>query len=315
MPRKILIDCDPGIDDAVALAIAMFHTDLEIVAITATEGNVSAEQSNRNVQAIIEQLDPPRYPRIGVATPLDQAPSHDARLIHGDDGLANTCFSVSLLHHQHASEKVICDVVRSAPDEITVLALGPLTNIARAMKRDPHTAGMIGRIIMMGGSVDGIGNVTPAAEFNCYYDADAAKTVFRSPTTKTLVPLDVTQQVVFSLDFVNQLPVDASRAGRLLHRIVPHLFRTYRQQLGLERIHLHDVVALMVALHPELFEAQEMAGDVETQGDLTMGTTVFDRRANRSWRCNMEVATAVDVAAVIDGILRGLASAGDQTRS
>jgi purine nucleosidase len=315
MPRKILIDCDPGIDDAVALAIAMFHADLEVVAITATEGNVSAEQSNRNVQAIMEQLDPPRYARIGVATPNDQAPAHDARAIHGDDGLANAGFSVSLLHHQHASEKVICDVVRSAPEDITILALGPLTNISRALKRDPHLAGMIGRIIMMGGTVNGIGNVTPAAEFNCYYDADAAKTVFHSLTTKTLVPLDVTRQVPFSFDFVNQLPTETTRAGRFVHTIVPHLFRAYRQQLGLELIHLHDVVALMVALHPELFETEEMAGDVEVQGELTVGATVFDRRVNRSWRHNMEVATAVDTAAVMDGVLRGLASAGEQTRS
>lgn len=315
MARKVLIDCDPGIDDAVALCLALFDSRLDFNTITATEGNVSADQANRNVQRIIDQLDPPRYPRVGMASPRDNAPLHDAWMFHGQDGLGQFDLSVSLLHHQHASEKVICDVVRSAPEEVTILALGPLTNIARAIKRDPELPGMVGRLIMMGGSVNCIGNVTPAAEFNMFFDSEAARTVFQSPMTKTLVPLDASRAVSLSLDFVDQLPSPTTRAGQLLHHIIPFLFRAYRQRLGLEGIHLHDAVALIAALHPELFETKEMSADVETAGDLTTGATIFDRREARDSRPNMEVVVGVDANGVIDAILRGLDQAGNQTSS
>ena len=245
MARKVLIDCDPGIDDAVALCLALFDPRLEVKAITATEGNVGAQQASRNVQAIIDQLDPPLYPRIGVASPLENAPPIDGRHFHGEDGLGNAGFVVSELHHQHPAEKVICDVVRAAPEEITILALGPLTNIARAFVRDPELPSMVGRIIMMGGSVAGIGNVTPAAEYNMYYDPHSAREVFRSPTTKTLVPLDVTNRVVLTLGFVNELPDETTRAGAFLRRILPFAFRAHRQNLGLEGIHLHDAVTVV----------------------------------------------------------------------
>ena len=313
MARKVIIDCDPGIDDAVALCLAFFDPQLEVVAVTATSGNVPAGQASRNVQAIVEQLDPARRPRLGEAHPVENGPVVDTRHIYGPDGLGNVPLPVPALHHPHPSEKVICDQVRAAPEQVTILAFGPLTNIARAFRRDPGLASLVGQIIMMGGSVQGIGNITPAAEFNMYCDPEAARQVFRSPTTKTLVPLDVTNQVVFSLDFVDQLPSEESRVGAMLRGMIPYAFRSYRQQLGLEGILLHDAVALMAALHPELFETEEMAGDVETTGELTSGATVFDRRQSQHWRVNMEVATAVDVAAVRDCIIRGLVEAGRRT--
>lgn len=314
MSRKVLIDCDPGIDDAVALCMALFDPRLDVLAITATEGNVSAEMTSRNVQAIVEQLDPPRYPRLGIASPLDTAPITDAKLMHGNTGLGDWESNVSMLHHQHPADKVICDVVRDNQDQVTILALGPLTNVARSLTRAPDIGPMIGQIIMMGGSVQGIGNVSPAAEFNIHYDPEAARTVFNSATTKTLVPLDVTRQVVASLSFLDQLPPESTRAGSFLHRIIPHLFRAYRQRLGLECIHIHDAVALVAVLQPELFEMEPMHGDVETQGELTRGATVFDRRAAPDGRPNMDVAVGLDAAAVMDSILRGLMRAGEQSR-
>jgi purine nucleosidase len=204
--------------------------------------------------------------------------------------------------------------VRSAPEEVTILALGPLTNIARALKRDSQLASAIGHIIMMCGSVDGIGNVTPAAEFNCFYDPDSARTVFQSPTTKTLVPLDISRQVVFSLDFMDRLPSEETRAGLVLRGMLPHLYRAYRQRLGMELVHIHDAIAMIMALHPELFETTKMAADVEVRGELTRGATIFDRRMHPQWRPNMEVAIGVDAPAVLDAILRGLTSAGEQTK-
>ncbi len=310
MPRKVIIDCDPGIDDAVALCIALFDPRLEVLAVTAVEGNASAERASLNVQTVIDQLDPPRYPRVGAATALDAAPDVDTRQMHGDDGLGNADFAVSQLHHQHPSEKIICDLVRSAPDQVSILCLGPLTNLACAFQRDPELSMLVDQVIISGGSINCAGNITPAAEFNMFYDPLGARVVFRSALTKTLIPLEVTKKVRLTLDFVEHLPSEMTRAGRLLRRLAPFSFRAHRQHLGQESIHLHDVVTLIAALHPELFETEGMAGDVETVGELTKGATIFDCRSDSLCRSNMAVATDVDVAAVRDCILRGLAEAG-----
>ncbi len=313
MARKVIIDCDPGIDDAFALTQALFDPRLEVLAVTAVEGNVTAAQAGANVQAIIDQLDPPRYPRIGAATPADAAPEPNMRFLHGDNGLGNVDFPVAQLHNEHLSEKIICDEVRSAPEQVTIICLGPLTNIARAFQRDPTLPTLVDQLIISGGSVRCVGNVTPAAEFNMFFDPLSARVVFRSATTKTLIPLDVSEKVKLTLDFADQLPDESSRAGRLLRRIVPFAYRAYRQQLGQESIYLQDVVTLAAALHPELFETAEMAGEIETNGELTKGTTIFDRRPNTLWRANMAVATHIDVAAVKDCILRGVLEAGRRT--
>src|SRR5215213_10079806 len=127
--KKVILDVDPGIDDAVALTLALFDPSLEVVAVTAVGGNVGPDQATRNVQAIIEQLDPPRWPRIGVASSSDDGLPANSANIFGADGLGNSQFQVSELQHRHPSEKVICDEIRAAPEEITLIALGPLTNI------------------------------------------------------------------------------------------------------------------------------------------------------------------------------------------
>lgn len=308
--KKVLLDIDPGIDDAVALCLALFDPQVEVVAVTAVGGNVPPDQATRNVQAIIEQLDPPRWPRIGVASlPEMGLPTRNVQL-HGPDGLGNANFQVSELQHRHPSEKVICDEVRAAPGEVTIVALGPLTNLARAFARDPALAEIVGHVVMMGGTLAGPGNITPAAEFNIYCDPESARSVFRTAATKTLLPIDVSSQVAFGYDLLDQLPPETSRAGGFMRKIVPWLFRSYRQELGYESIRLNDVVALFAALNPELFEIELAAVDVELSGELTTGATVFDRRRIREWRTNVAVATKVDVPALRDCVLRGIATAG-----
>lgn len=306
MARKVIIDCDPGIDDAFALALALFDPRLEVVAVTATAGNVPADLATRNVQAIVEQLDPVRYPRIGAASPHEDAPVIDSRPFHGDDGLGNVGLTCSAHHNQHLSEKIICDEIRSAPEQITILCFGPLTNLARAFQRDPAIVPMVGRVIIMGGSVEVGGNITAAAEFNMYYDPESARKVMRSPVTKTLVPLDVSRQLNLNLSFLDQLPSGISRAGRLLRKIVPFMYRAYRQQLGQESIHMHDLFAYLAAVQPGLFQMHDMHCDIETRGELTVGQTVFDRRRYSPARSNLEVAMDVDVAAAMDCLLRGM---------
>lgn len=313
MPRKVIIDCDPGIDDAIALTMALFDPRLEVVGVTAVAGNVSAEQATRNVQALIEQLDPPRYPRLGAATQADALAMFDNRQLFGEDGLGNAGLASSKLARQHPAEKLICDEVRAAPGEVTLICLGPLTNVAAALAREPQLISMLGRLVIMGGSVNGIGNATAAAEYNIYFDPHSARQVFRSPTTKTLIPLDVTTQVTWSLDLLDQLPPETTRAGSLLRKTLPFLFRTYRREMGLEGIHLHDAVAMAAVLHPELFTTRDLSGDVETSGELTLGATVFDRRGIAHNRGDMEVALEVDAAAVSDCVVRALQDAGRQT--
>jgi len=184
--------------------------------------------------------------------------------------------------------------------------MGPLTNVARAFLRDPELPALVGRTVIMGGTVSGPGNITPAAEFNMYCDPAAAQVVFRSLSTKTLIPLDITNRVELSYDLFNKLPNESTRVGRLLRQLLPSAFRGYRQQFGLEGIHVHDTVTLMAVMCPELFTTKSMAGDVETQGELTLGATIFDRRRAPAWRHNMEVAVDMQKDAVIQAILRGL---------
>ncbi len=309
--KKVILDVDPGIDDAVAMCLALFDPRIEVVAITATGGSVPPEQATRNVQAILEQLDPPRLPRVGAAAADSEQPANNRHLF-GADGLGNNNFAVAELHQKHPAEKVICDEVRAAPEEVTIVALGPLTNIARACQRDPTLPALIGQLVIMGGAVGGPGNVTPAAEFNVFCDPDSARAVFRLPITKTLVPLDVTSQVVMRFDLLDQLPSESTKAGKLLRKLLPFAFRSYRQELGLEGIYLHDAVTMAVAADPELVETHAFGCDVEVEGELTIGATIFDRRPIPQWRPNVHVATRINIAAARERITQGLALAGQQ---
>lgn len=311
MPRKVIIDCDMGTDDAVALCMSLFDSRIDIVALTATEGCVTAEQANNNLQAIVGELDPERYPRLGMATSAENAPPINTSFLYGNDGLGNAGFEVSQLQHLHPSEKLIIDCIRDNPDDITVVCLGPLTNLARAMQRDPAIEGMIDRIVMTGGSINSNGNVTAAAEFNFYFDPQSARQVFKSRTTKTLIPLDVTKQVNFGFDVMEELPDEGSRIGCFLRQILPFSFRAYRQQLGHEGITLNDAVGMLAVIEPRLFEFEELFGDVETEGELTRGATIFDRRIPPEGRPNIEVATGINVDATRQQILDQLTLAGN----
>ena len=225
MARKVLIDCDPGIDDAVALCLALFDERLDVVAITATEGKAPADQSTRNVQAIVDTLDPPKYPRLGKALPLESAPPTNARRFHGADGLGNADLDISRLQHEHTSDKVICDVIRADPERLRSFAWvrSPIS-LARS-NATQNLQRMIGQLMIMGGSTNGIGNETAAAEFNIYYDPESARAVFDSLSTKTVIPLDVTREVEFDLSVLESLPPESCRAGAFLRGFATRLSR------------------------------------------------------------------------------------------
>jgi purine nucleosidase len=312
VPRKVILDVDPGIDDAVALTMALFDPRLEVVAVTAAGGNVMPEQATGNLQAIVAYLDPPRLPRIGLA-PTDTAFPEKPFNMHGVDGLGGIDLPRAQLHGGHVSEKVMWETIRANPREVTIIALGPLTNLSRLLRRDPSIAEIIDRVIISGGTAHGAGNVTPVADLNFYCDPLAARHVIREPLTKSLVPLETSSQMMLEFDFLDQLPDEASRAGLLLRRMLPHTFRAHRQLLGSEGVCLHDVVTLVAATNPELFERAAIVADVETAGDLTAGMLVIDRRQVRQQRPNADLFVNCDVPAVKDCILRSLATAAAAT--
>ncbi|GIW90756.1 MAG: nucleoside hydrolase [Pirellulaceae bacterium] len=304
MPQKVLIDCSPGIDDAIALAIALFEPKLEVVAVTAVEGAVTARQATDNLQAWVELLDPPRLPRFGAATPRELAPELPWRRLLGSDGLGDLKLRQVTRHREHPSEKLIYDEIYSAPDDVTLVALGPLTNVARAFQRDPELVRRLGRLIVAGGSFTAVGDVTPVAESNIFFDPESARAVFRSPCTKTLVPLEAARRVPVYLDILDCLPDDGSAGTDALRRLISHYFRVFHQHFGWEHVLLPRTMAVVYLLRPELFEVRPMAGDVELRGELTVGQTVFDRRSSASWQNNMEVVVDVCSPEAVREVMR-----------
>ena len=304
-PRKIILDVDPGVCDALAVCLALNIPELDVVAVTATGGNVPPRQASLNVQAIVEQVDPPRLPRIGVADD-DQPLLTDNRALWGAEGMCGAPLRVAELHQQHPSIKVLADEIHTAPGQVTVIAGGPLTNLAAAFQMDPDLAMQVGHLIIVGGTFAGPGDVTAAAEFNMYCNAEAAQRVLRSPATKTLLPLDVTSQAMLMFDLLNNLPTVDHPLGRFLRLVLPGAFQAARQKLGQEGLLAAEAIAVAATLHPELITSEPFHCDVETGGNLTHGTTVIDRRRRPESQPNVDVAVEIDAAGALDCILRGL---------
>ncbi|RIK76177.1 MAG: nucleoside hydrolase [Planctomycetota bacterium] len=304
MARKVILDVDPGVSDALAICLALNEPEFEVIAVTATGGNVTPRIASRNVQAIIEHLDPPRWPRIGFAD--EQQPLHtDGRELWGPDGLCGASLRIAELHQQHPSLKVLAEEIRADPGGVTVIAGGPLSNLAAAFQYDPDLALQLGHLIIVGGTLSGPGDVTAAAEFNIHCDPESAQRVFRSPATTTLLPRDVTSRAAMTFDLLNYLPDERTNAGRLLRAIVPGAFQAFRQRLGLEGMYVPEAVAVAVAANPNLVDAEAFPCDVEVEGTITRGATVIDRRPRTPDRPNMDVAIDIDAAAVVDYIQRG----------
>jgi inosine-uridine nucleoside N-ribohydrolase len=314
LAHKIIIDTDPGIGDAIALAIALLDSELDVLGVTATAGCVTGPAATRNVQAIVEHLDPHKWPRIGfadgqVASFGTDVGKHPVTLsdLNGKSGLGDWEFRVADLHHRHESAKLMVDIARSAPNEVTLLTLGPLTNLELACERAPDFLQMLKGIVVFGGAVACGGDVTAAAEFNMFANPEAARTVLGSPATKTLVPLDICHRVVLTFEQYDRVkPGEASLTGQLLAQLLPFAFRAHHQHLGLEGVALNELVALAAISQPGLFEAHAMAVDVETSGELTRGMTVFDRRGIPNWQTNIDVLTEVDAQGVLDYFARVL---------
>jgi inosine-uridine nucleoside N-ribohydrolase len=304
MPRKVILVADPGIDGAFAGALALGAGELEVVGLAASAGNVPAEQATRNVHVLVEQLDPPRWPRLGAALPVEY--DVDARALHGPNGLGGVDFPCAQLHHPHPGDKLVSDLVRQYPKEVIVLLLGPATVFARALDRDPELAGMVERLVMVGGAWREAGDVTAAAEFHFYCDPASARQVLRCGAPITLLPLDVTRKAVFSPTELLHLPNPESLATRFLSRIAPPAIAASAGLYGVEGCYLQDVFGLVALVQPQAFKTRPVPVDVETRGELTRGATVCDVRWGTTAKPNVELAVDVDVAAVRQFIQRTL---------
>lgn len=312
LTRKLAIDADPGIVDALALALALHDPDFEVLCLTAVGGRVSGDQATRNILAILAHLDPPRWPRLGFSEdPLPSLPDNMigplSEQLNGVTGLGELPIPDAVLHQHHDSAKVLIEAVKTHPHEVTLLTLGPLTNVARAQELYPPFLEQLKEIVCLGGSVAVGGDITAAAEFNIHAGPEVARNVLGSPVTRTIVPLDASRKVVLSFEQYDRLKFNRlSRMGRFLEQTIPFALRSHRQYLGHEGITLDDVVALAAIREPRWFSSETYSMDVEVSGEITRGATVFDRRYEARWRANVEVLVDVDVQGVLDFVTSAL---------
>lgn len=271
---KLVLDCDPGLDDAVAILVAAHHADL--IGITTVAGNVGINRTTRNalVVAQIAGLDVPVHR--GAAQPLAGA-AVDGSRIHGKSGLGEA--ALPELTRAEASANAVaylCDTARSV-DDLHLLAVGPLTNVALAIQRDPDLRRHLAGLTIMGGGVH-TGNVTPVAEFNILADPEAAALVFEKAAPVTMVGLDVTNRVVFDHDDIARMRAAGTPAADLAADVADFLLDRFREFLGQSTAPLHDPTAVIAATHPHLFERSRHPIAVELRGEVTRGMTVADLR-------------------------------------
>ncbi len=304
MSAKVILVCDPGIDGAFAVALAVFDPELEVLGLAATAGNVAAEQATKNVHILIEQLDPPRWPRLGEAPKIEY--DSDGTKLHGRDGLGNTNFPVSTLHNLPSSEKLLFELLRQHPGEVTVVCMGPLTVLARAFEMYPNLPETVKRLVCLGGTLHEPGNAGPVSEFHFHCDPHAARSIIHSKVPLTLIPLDVMRKVLFSPRDLLGLPEDSSKVCRFLRQIVPFGIAATSNLYGIEGFHLKDVLGTIAVALPSAIQTKHMNVDVETRGELTRGMTVFDQRHWMRVPTNVELATDIDIKAVREYITRVL---------
>jgi inosine-uridine nucleoside N-ribohydrolase len=296
MSQKVALLCDPGIDGAFAVALALYDPELDVRGLLATAGNVPPDRATKNIHILVDHLDPPRLPRLGGAPNVEYA--HDGRALHGPSGLGNTDFPCAPLHHLPPSEKLLVDVVRQHPGEVTLICMGPLSVVSRAIDLQPELPAQLKRIVCVGGSYHEPGNAGPVSEFHFQCDPQAARRVLHCDAPVTLIPLDLMRKVLFSPSDLLAVPSDGTRAWRFLRQIVPFGIAATSNLYGIEGFHLKDVLGVVAVAEPGLLQTRHLRVDVETRGELTRGMTVFDQRQWEHPKPNVDVAMEVDTDGV-----------------
>ena len=279
MPRKIIIDTDPGQDDAVAILLALASPgEIDLIGITAVAGNVPLELTAANARKVCEVAG---RPGVNVFAGCDRPLAHSlvtAEHVHGKTGLDGPDLPDPQmpLQDQHAVDFLIDTLRTEAPGTVTLCALGPLTNIATALQKAPDIAPHVQEIVLMGGAYFEVGNITPAAEFNIYVDPEAAEIVFGSGIPITVMPLDVTHKALVTAPRNAAFRALGTHPGRVVAEWTDFFERFDKEKYGSQGAPLHDPTVIAYLIQPDLFDGRHVNVEIETQSPLTRGMTVAD---------------------------------------
>jgi len=275
-PTRIIIDTDPGVDDALAFLLALASPEIKLEALTTTQGNVTIEKATRNALSVLELANASHIPVVqGSMLPLVQ-PLRASDAVHGASGIGNSKLPEPDIKPVagHAVDYLI-ERVRAEPGEISIFAIGPLTNIAMAIRRGPEFAISVKELVIMGGAIQEGGNVTPLAEFNIFVDPHAAHIVFHSGIPITLVPLDATHKCLLQQGHVDRLLKISSPVSRFIKEAV-EVYLKFSLERGYPGSALHDPLTLATIIAPELLTLKEHYVDVDISGGVSMGKTFAD---------------------------------------
>jgi purine nucleosidase len=293
----LLMDVDTGIDDALAIVLAVRSPELELVGVGTVDGNVDPQLGARNSLHVLEVVGAAHVPvAVGAEGPLT-APPRDARQVHGEDGLGDAGRPAPA--GAPSGESAVDQLLRLSEEyagELTIVAAAPLTNLALALRADPSLAERVERLVIMGGSARRGGNIGPWTEANIGHDPEAASEVFAADLPRTLVGLDVTLQVGVDEHDVAALAASSDPAARLAAAILPHYLDGYEARTGERRCAMHDPLAVAVAARPELVVTRRLPVEVETEGRRTRGMTVVDQRPGAGRSADVpQTAVALEV--------------------
>lgn len=298
MPKKIIIDTDPGIDDAMAILFALASPELEVIGLTTIFGNVHTPRATQNALRLLEFAGRSDIPVAhGTEMPLYGEVENVADYVHGTNGLGNIPhLDPDAQPDSRNAAQFIVDSVMGNPGEVTLVAIGPLTNIALALAIEPKIVDNVAQVVVMGGAATVSGNVNPAAEANIYNDPHAADRVFTARWLVTMVGLDVTEQVIMDEAYLHSLA--ASRTGAYIEEISRFYLDFYERVNGLRMCHTHDPSAIAYVIDPSLFRAR--VGPIRVVGDgIARGQTIWDRRQHwygpHPWTNRPAVNVCIDV--------------------
>jgi purine nucleosidase len=310
MPRQIIIDTDPGLDDAVAILLALAAADeLDVLGITAVAGNLPLVQTERNARRVCELAGRPDIPvYAGCARPISR-PLATAAEIHAETDRDHLLLPEPAipLQAQDGVDFLIEGLLSAELGTITLCALGPLTNIAVALVKAPEIADRVRELVVMGGAWRELGNVTPAAEFNIHGDPHAAAIVIDSGIPITMIPLDVTHQLLTTPPRLGTLRALRNRCGPAVADLLAAFERNRSGKFGALSRALHDPAVVAYLLRPELYQGRKVNVAVETQSPLTMGMTVVDWWGVTRRKANVQFMNTVDAGGFYDLLTENLA--------
>lgn len=306
--HKVIYDTDPGVDDAMALVFQALHSEIELLGITSVFGNGTIETTTRNALYLRSRFAPGVPVAKGAARPLHRAPPAPLGWIHGDNGLGNIELEANADNSidPRPAHKFIIDTIRQHPGEVTLIAVGPLTNLALALEEAPDIAELVAQVVVMGGAFGTagvLGNVSPAAEANALGDPDAADIVYGGTWRVTIVGLDVTQNTIMTNRWLESVR-DSGDAGRFVWDVSRHYAQFHFDSDGLEGIYVHDSSAVAYVLAPHLYTVREGPVRVLTSGMAT-GQTIQKPSTMKApapeWdnRPSQSVCVGVDAAGML----------------